>query len=121
MMLQLRTRPLPARALPAPPLQVLAALAALSLGFSSPPARAGEPPFEINAATERGVLKAGETQRVHLRIAIKGVRTPSGKQRAPMNVALVIDRSGSMQGARIDGARRAAMAAIDRLSPRDIV
>lgn len=38
-----------------------------------------------------------------------------------MNIALVIDRSGSMQGPRIEAARKAAMAAVDRLSPRDIV
>jgi Ca-activated chloride channel family protein len=38
-----------------------------------------------------------------------------------MNIALVIDRSGSMQGPRIAAAREAAMMAVDRLSPRDIV
>ena len=119
MLLQLRTRPLPRPRTTWP--TTCAVLAALGLACTSPPALAGEPPFEITAAAERGVLEAGATQRIHLRISITGVRGKSDTQRAPMNVALVIDRSGSMQGARIDGARKAALAAIDRLSPHDIV
>ena len=119
MLLQLRTRPLPRPRTTWS--STCAVLAALGLACTSPPALAGEPPFEITAAAERGVLEAGATQRIHLRISITGVRGKSDTQRAPMNVALVIDRSGSMQGARIDGARKAALAAIDRLSPHDIV
>ena len=57
----------------------------------------------------------------HLRIALTGFELPTDKDRMPVNVALVIDKSGSMQGQKIEQARRAAAAAIDRLHADDIV
>lgn len=41
-------------------------------------------------------------------------------RRAPLNLALVLDRSGSMQGAKIEKARQAACVAIDQLAGDDI-
>jgi Ca-activated chloride channel family protein len=41
--------------------------------------------------------------------------------RPPVNVALVIDKSGSMQGTKIERAREAAIRAIEKLGPQDIV
>ncbi|MEM6959723.1 MAG: VWA domain-containing protein, partial [Myxococcota bacterium] len=40
---------------------------------------------------------------------------------APVNVAIVLDRSGSMQGAKLEAAKEAAIAAIRRLDERDFV
>ncbi len=57
----------------------------------------------------------------HLRVALTGFDLPSQKDRLPVNVAIVIDKSGSMQGEKIEQARRAAMQAIDRLRDSDIV
>lgn len=57
----------------------------------------------------------------HLRVALNGLDLPKSDQRAEVNLAIVIDRSGSMQGDKINNARRAAMAAIDRLSDEDII
>lgn len=57
----------------------------------------------------------------HLRIALTGFELPADKKRMPVNVAIVIDKSGSMQGEKIEQARRAAVAAIDRLRESDIV
>ncbi|MGK7929410.1 MAG: macro domain-containing protein [Spirulina sp.] len=42
-------------------------------------------------------------------------------KRPPLNIGLVIDRSGSMQGLKIDYARRAARYAIEQLLPSDRV
>ena len=74
---------------------------------------------ELRAELDRGTLKAGESQKTYLRIVIGATRRPEAR-RAPMNVALVIDRSGSMasQG-RIENARRAAQMAVDRLGRDD--
>ncbi len=57
----------------------------------------------------------------HLRVALTGFDLPNQKDRMPVNVAIVIDKSGSMQGEKIEQARRAAMQAIDRLRDSDIV
>lgn len=68
------------------------------------------------------VLKHGESQRVFLRIGVRGIRRDDDDaERTPANISLVIDRSGSMKGAKIRKAREAAKMAINRLGGRDIV
>jgi len=57
----------------------------------------------------------------HLRVALTGFELPNPKERLPVNVAIVIDKSGSMQGEKIAQARRAAIQAVDRLRDSDIV
>jgi Ca-activated chloride channel family protein len=82
------------------------------------PARA-EKPINLEARFAQGVMKGGEKQRNYLRVGLNGCeRQPT--ERTPVNVAFVIDRSGSMQGARIAQAREAAAAAIRRLDKNDI-
>ncbi len=57
----------------------------------------------------------------HLRIGLTGFELTSDKQRKSVNVAIVIDKSGSMQGPKIEQAKQAAVQAVDRLSDADIV
>ena len=42
-----------------------------------------------------------------------------GAERAPHTLEVVLDRSGSMHGGRLDGARTALTSLVDRLDPRD--
>ena len=92
----------------------LVAIAAVS----NVPAHA-EKPINLEARFAQGVMKGGEKQRNYLRVGLNGCeRQPT--ERTPVNVAFVIDRSGSMQGARIAQAREAAAAAIRRLDKNDI-
>jgi Ca-activated chloride channel family protein len=85
---------------------------------SNIPARADQP-INLEARFAQTVMKGGQTQRNYLRIGLNGCeRKPT--ERTPVNVAFVIDRSGSMQGARIAQAREAAAAAIRRLDKNDI-
>lgn len=57
----------------------------------------------------------------YLRIALTGFELPSEKERQPVNVCIVIDKSGSMQGTKIKQARKAALQALDRLGKNDII
>ncbi|MDR0608559.1 MAG: VWA domain-containing protein [Planctomycetaceae bacterium] len=75
---------------------------------------------ELQVATANSVLHAGKKQTVCLKVGIKGFELKSEKERAPINVALVIDRSGSMQGKKIEQAKEAAIQALQRLEPKDI-
>jgi Ca-activated chloride channel family protein len=92
----------------------IASIVALSNG----PARA-ETPIQLSARFAQSVMKAGQTQRNYLRVALNGCQRPP-TERTPVNVAFVIDRSGSMRGGRIVQAREAAAAAVRRLDKNDI-
>jgi len=78
-----------------------------------------EKSITLETRLAQGVMKNGQTQRNYLRVGINGCERPP-TERPPVNVAFVIDRSGSMQGARIAQAREAATAAIRRLDQNDI-
>ncbi len=76
--------------------------------------------ISVNARLGQSVLKYGASQRVFLRISVRGIQNDSSEHRIPANIALVIDRSGSMRGNKIARARDAANMAINRLSATDI-
>ena len=57
----------------------------------------------------------------YLRIALTGFELPNEEERQPVNVAIVIDKSGSMQGEKIRQARKAAIGALERLGSDDIL
>jgi Ca-activated chloride channel family protein len=75
----------------------------------------------LNVGLANTVLEADATQTTYLKVGLTGFRMPSGKDRPPVNVAIVLDKSGSMSGAKIQRAREAAIAALERLDERDIV
>ena len=76
---------------------------------------------EFAVTTTQPVLQAGQKQTTAVKIAVKGFEMQSEQERAPLNIALVIDRSGSMSGQKIERAKEAAIQAIRRLGSRDIV
>ena len=55
----------------------------------------------------------------HLAITLRAPACGERRQRPPMSIAIVIDRSGSMTGQPIAEARRAARRLVDLLEPRD--
>ena len=75
----------------------------------------------LDAAPGFSVLKAGEKQQAWMRVGLKGFHLKREGARAPVNVAIVLDRSGSMQGEKIQRAREAAIGALDLLNSSDIV
>jgi Ca-activated chloride channel family protein len=76
---------------------------------------------KLDVSPSYDVLQAGQKQTTWIRVGVTGFALPSASQRAAVNVALVLDKSGSMQGQKIAQAREAAIDAIRRLGPRDIV
>src|SRR6516225_8778754 len=67
------------------------------------------------------VLQAGQKQTTWLKVGLKGFDWDTGAKPAPLNVALVLDRSGSMEGEKLDRAKQAAQLALTKLSDRDIL
>src|SRR4030095_3259327 len=81
---------------------------------------AADKPVTLEARLAQPVMKPGETQKNYLRVALNGCEPKRSNDRTPINVAFVIDRSGSMTGARIAQAREAAIMAVNRLDQNDI-
>lgn len=72
----------------------------------------------LRVAPERDVIYNGGSREIVVQIDLDA-RRPEHSKRAPMNLAVVLDRSGSMQGAKIEKARQAACVAIDHLGDND--
>jgi Ca-activated chloride channel family protein len=67
------------------------------------------------------LIQAGAKQTVYLKVSLTGFPIERTEERTPLNLAIVLDRSGSMSGEKIEKARQAAMDAVRRLDSRDIV
>lgn len=76
----------------------------------------------VSAEPDREILLAGQTQQVYLRIGLTGCPMEELTKRAPVNVAIVIDKSGSMSSdGKLEKAKEAALLALDRLGSQDIL
>ena len=98
---------------------VRAAMAAFTVLVMSPAARASEA-ITLDARLAQPVMKEGAPSKNYLKVALKGCEPEPAQNRPPVNVAFVIDKSGSMSGPRIAQARAATILAISRLNPDDI-
>jgi Ca-activated chloride channel family protein len=95
---------------------IVAALAMFAVGV---PAQAKQ--VQIDVAMGTPVMKADEKQTAYLKVGLTGFEMAGKGDRTPVNVALVLDRSGSMQGDKIERAKEAALMAVDRLGAQDIL
>ena len=96
-----------------------AALAALLL-IPAAVSAADAPAVSVVVAPERKVLASDKPETAVVKVGLTGAALPVG-DRPAVNLALVLDRSGSMQGDRIARAREAAIAAVQRLDERDYI
>jgi Ca-activated chloride channel family protein len=97
------------------PLQLLCGLV-LALPGQAEPSQT----LRLQLEPDQRAILAGGRREVVLKIDLEAAECRN-IQRLPLNLAVVLDRSGSMTGAKIEKARQAAMGLIDQLSPRDTV
>jgi Ca-activated chloride channel family protein len=76
---------------------------------------------EVDVAISNPLIPAGKTTTAYVQISLRGLPIPIETQRAPVNIAIVLDKSGSMQGQKIQHAKQAAIRAVQMLGPNDIV
>jgi Ca-activated chloride channel family protein len=76
--------------------------------------------LNLNLVPERGCFLRNSPQEVVIKIDLSAIADRKKTRRTPLNLAVVLDRSGSMTGAKIEKARQAAMQLVDRLRPDDI-
>ena len=76
--------------------------------------------LHLNLVPDRDVLLKGRPQEVVVKIDLSAIPDRQKHRRTPLNLAVVLDRSGSMTGAKLEKARQAAMLVVDRLAPNDV-
>lgn len=82
---------------------------------------AAEEAVKLKAAVDRPLLvKDGRGVPVVVKIEVEGCVMPK-KARSPLNLAIVLDRSGSMSGAKLEQAKQAAALLVDQLDPDDVI
>ena len=95
------------------PILILAALLIAS------PAMA-KPLVGCDLSLDRTILPVGLSQKTVIKVNLAVPVIPIEIARPPVNLTLVLDRSGSMSGNKIAKAREAAIAALRSLGPQDL-
>ncbi len=83
------------------------------------PLRAPAETVQLRVESDQPVVEAGKTHTVRVKVEVQGAELPEA-DRPPVNLSLIIDKSGSMRGDRIEHARQGAIEAVRRLGSQDI-
>ncbi len=75
----------------------------------------------VDARLAHATLSSSGTADEYVMLELKGSEADAAAPNVPVHLGLVIDRSGSMAGRRIENAKAASIAAIDRLADGDTV
>ncbi|GAA0420771.1 VWA domain-containing protein [Cocleimonas flava] len=76
---------------------------------------------ELRAELGSPVIEAGKKQTTFLKIALTGFKLDDESDRTPANIAIVLDKSGSMGGDKLQSAKQAARMAVNLLNDNDII
>jgi Ca-activated chloride channel family protein len=77
-------------------------------------------PVRLEVKPERKFIDASTPGECVVQIELQARPAAADKRRTPLNLAVVLDRSGSMSGAKIEKARQAACVAVDQLGDDDV-
>lgn len=77
-------------------------------------------PVRLRIELDRPMLPVGGREKAIVKVAFDCVRPPRAETRTPVNLTLVLDRSGSMSGEKLAHAKEAALEAVRRLSADDV-
>ncbi|HTM23473.1 MAG TPA: VWA domain-containing protein, partial [Kofleriaceae bacterium] len=97
--------------------------AATLIGAATPALAQTRVDFDVDLDVDVGepVMIAGQAQVAYVKIGLTGFPLAAQARRPPVNLAVVIDRSASMSGDRIDKAKQAALMVVDRLQDDDTI
>ncbi len=76
--------------------------------------------LNLKLVPDRSVLLKDQPQEVVVKIDLSAIAGKKKVKRTPLNIAVVLDKSGSMTGAKLDKTKQAAMQVVDRLGPDDV-
>jgi Ca-activated chloride channel homolog len=76
-------------------------------------------PLTLSVAADRALVRAGAESTRYAHVRFTAPQAPRRAERIPVNLALVLDRSGSMSGEKFVLARRAVEQALAQLRPDD--
>ena len=77
------------------------------------------PDVTLRVAPERDLVYSGGSREVIVQVDLDAKRPDHSGKHVPMNLAVVLDRSGSMRGAKFEKAKQGACVAIDKLADDD--
>ena len=76
-------------------------------------------PLHVTTQLERSYLSESAGGEVYLQIDLAAEAAREAGRRVPVNAVMILDRSGSMSGAKIERAKEAARALVEALGPKD--
>ncbi len=99
--------------LPSSIIVTLIAFAGISLGKEAKQ-------LDLTCQVAHPLILAGKKQSTYVKVGLTGFEREAEGDRSPVNIALVLDRSGSMRGDKIRYAKDAAKMAVRMMRPEDI-
>jgi Ca-activated chloride channel family protein len=76
--------------------------------------------LQLKLVPERDYVVKNSPQEIVVKIDLSAIAGRQKSRRTPLNLAVVLDKSGSMTGAKLEKTKQAAMQLVDRLTPNDI-
>lgn len=77
--------------------------------------------MDISYLLDYNQIPRGQKSKVHLLVVLETWPDEKGKERKPLNLCLVLDRSGSMEGAKLEATKEAASLLVQKLQAKDII